>query len=63
MQQGGVSDFRRFGAAERAGWPAGHAETAAPSGWTLCPELALTSHQSDRLGVPTDDIRKLQKRG
>eukprot|EP00969_Alexandrium_andersonii_P029860 1303350-Alexandrium_andersonii.AAC.1 len=30
----GVSDFRRFQAAGRRAWPAGHAGTAAPlSGW------------------------------
>ena len=40
----GVSDLRRFGAAERAVWPVGRAGTAAPSGWILGPELTLTSH-------------------
>eukprot|EP00969_Alexandrium_andersonii_P048867 2143377-Alexandrium_andersonii.AAC.1 len=40
----GVSDFRRFGAAERAVWPVARAGTAASSGWSLGPELTLTSH-------------------
>eukprot|EP00969_Alexandrium_andersonii_P139100 6151600-Alexandrium_andersonii.AAC.1 len=49
----GVSDVRRFRAAERAVWPIGRAGTVAPSGWILGPEPTLTSHQSDRLRVPT----------
>eukprot|EP00969_Alexandrium_andersonii_P282776 12501011-Alexandrium_andersonii.AAC.1 len=49
----GVTDFRRFGAAERAVWAVGRAGAVAPSGWILGPELTLTSHQNDRLGVPT----------
>eukprot|EP00969_Alexandrium_andersonii_P009598 419390-Alexandrium_andersonii.AAC.1 len=53
----GVFDFRRFGAAERAVWPVGHAGTAAPSGWILGPELALTSRYGDRLRVPTYEGR------
>eukprot|EP00969_Alexandrium_andersonii_P310006 13699639-Alexandrium_andersonii.AAC.1 len=56
----GVSDFRCFGAAETAVWPAGRAGTAAPSGWTWGPELTLTRHQSDRPGVPTCEITKRQ---
>eukprot|EP00969_Alexandrium_andersonii_P350720 15433807-Alexandrium_andersonii.AAC.1 len=40
----GVSDFRQFGAADRAVWPVGRAGTAGPSGWMLGPELTLTSH-------------------
>eukprot|EP00969_Alexandrium_andersonii_P273840 12103670-Alexandrium_andersonii.AAC.1 len=38
---------------ERAIWPVGRVGAAAPSGWILGPELTLTSHRSDRLGVPT----------
>eukprot|EP00969_Alexandrium_andersonii_P069127 3049880-Alexandrium_andersonii.AAC.1 len=53
-----LSEFRRFGAAERAVWPVGRAGTAAPSGWTLGPELALTRGQSDCLGAPTYEYRK-----
>eukprot|EP00969_Alexandrium_andersonii_P117542 5199952-Alexandrium_andersonii.AAC.1 len=49
----GVSDFRRFGAAERAVWPIGCAGTAASSGWMLGPELILPRGQRDRPGVPT----------
>eukprot|EP00969_Alexandrium_andersonii_P092530 4085060-Alexandrium_andersonii.AAC.1 len=49
----GISDFRRFGAAERTVWPVRRAGTAAPSGWILGPELTLTRRLSDRLGVPT----------
>eukprot|EP00969_Alexandrium_andersonii_P244382 10798308-Alexandrium_andersonii.AAC.1 len=45
---GGVSDFRRFGAAQRAVWPVGHAGIAAPSGWMLGHERNLTRHKSDR---------------
>eukprot|EP00969_Alexandrium_andersonii_P308267 13626167-Alexandrium_andersonii.AAC.1 len=41
---GGVSDFRRFGAAERAVGPVGRAGTAAPSGWISGVALTLTSH-------------------
>eukprot|EP00969_Alexandrium_andersonii_P001955 86666-Alexandrium_andersonii.AAC.1 len=41
------------GAADRAVWPIGRSGTAAPSGWILGPELALTRHLSARLGVPT----------
>eukprot|EP00969_Alexandrium_andersonii_P139029 6148836-Alexandrium_andersonii.AAC.1 len=33
------------------------AGTAAPSGWILGPELILTSHQSDRLRLPTCEPR------
>eukprot|EP00969_Alexandrium_andersonii_P349159 15430450-Alexandrium_andersonii.AAC.1 len=56
----GVSDFRRFRAAERAVWLVGRAGTAAPSGWMSGPELALTSQQSGRLGVPTSEFRNMQ---
>eukprot|EP00969_Alexandrium_andersonii_P371878 15480476-Alexandrium_andersonii.AAC.1 len=49
----GVSDFRRFEAAERALRPVRRAGTAAPSGWIMGPELTLTRRLSDRLGVPT----------
>eukprot|EP00969_Alexandrium_andersonii_P036641 1606161-Alexandrium_andersonii.AAC.1 len=49
----GVFDFRRFGAVEKAMWPIGRAGTTAPSGWILGPELTLTRHEHDRLGVPT----------
>eukprot|EP00969_Alexandrium_andersonii_P085172 3755966-Alexandrium_andersonii.AAC.1 len=52
----GVSDFRRFGAAERVVWPIGRAGTATPSGWILGPELTLTSHEGDRLGFPTYEL-------
>eukprot|EP00969_Alexandrium_andersonii_P018608 812747-Alexandrium_andersonii.AAC.1 len=56
----GVSDSRRFGAAERAVRPvgrAGTAGTAAPLGWIWrSNELTLTSHQSVRLGGPTCDL-------
>eukprot|EP00969_Alexandrium_andersonii_P280822 12416094-Alexandrium_andersonii.AAC.1 len=37
----GVSDARRFGAAERAVRRVGRAGTAAPSGWNVGPELTL----------------------
>eukprot|EP00969_Alexandrium_andersonii_P151782 6711501-Alexandrium_andersonii.AAC.1 len=40
----GVSEFRRFGATERAVWSIGRAGIAAPSGWLLGPELTSTSH-------------------
>eukprot|EP00969_Alexandrium_andersonii_P277523 12266683-Alexandrium_andersonii.AAC.1 len=49
----GVSVFRRFGAAERAVWPAERAGAAAPSGWISLPKPTLTSHKSDRLRVAT----------
>eukprot|EP00969_Alexandrium_andersonii_P249179 11012882-Alexandrium_andersonii.AAC.1 len=55
-----VSDFRRFGAAERAVWPVGCAGTAAaPSGWILAPELTLTRHQSDQPSDPTYEEQRL----
>eukprot|EP00969_Alexandrium_andersonii_P281988 12465974-Alexandrium_andersonii.AAC.1 len=50
---GGVSGFRRFGAAERVVWPVGRAGIAAASGWMLGPELTLTGHLRDLSGVPT----------
>eukprot|EP00969_Alexandrium_andersonii_P361710 15458147-Alexandrium_andersonii.AAC.1 len=56
----GASDFRRRGAAKRAIRPVGRAWTAAPSGWILGPGPTLNSHQSDRLGVPTGEHRKMQ---
>eukprot|EP00969_Alexandrium_andersonii_P359085 15452408-Alexandrium_andersonii.AAC.1 len=56
----GVSDFRRFGAAERAVWPVGRFGTAAPSGWIGGPELTLTSLSSGRLRGPTYEYRTMQ---
>eukprot|EP00969_Alexandrium_andersonii_P353837 15440805-Alexandrium_andersonii.AAC.1 len=56
----GVSDFRRFGAAETGVWPVGRAGTAAPSGWILGSELTLTSHYNDRLSVPTYETTREQ---
>eukprot|EP00969_Alexandrium_andersonii_P276039 12201385-Alexandrium_andersonii.AAC.1 len=47
----GVSDCRQCGAVETAVWPVGGAGTAAPSGCILGPELTLSRHQSDCLGV------------
>eukprot|EP00969_Alexandrium_andersonii_P126407 5587941-Alexandrium_andersonii.AAC.1 len=44
-----------FKAAERAGWPAGRAATAAPSSWIPGPELILAKGLSGRKGVPTCD--------
>eukprot|EP00969_Alexandrium_andersonii_P288647 12759809-Alexandrium_andersonii.AAC.1 len=49
----GISDFRQFGATERAVWPLGRAGTTTPSGWTSGPELSLTRGQSGRQGAPT----------
>eukprot|EP00969_Alexandrium_andersonii_P172097 7607526-Alexandrium_andersonii.AAC.1 len=46
----GVSDFRRFGAAEKAIWPFGHVGTAVRQGWISGPELTLTKWHSERLG-------------
>eukprot|EP00969_Alexandrium_andersonii_P068092 3003205-Alexandrium_andersonii.AAC.1 len=49
----GVSDFRRFGATEKAVWPLGRAGAAAFSGWVLFgPELTVTKGQSDRRDDP-----------
>eukprot|EP00969_Alexandrium_andersonii_P046144 2024341-Alexandrium_andersonii.AAC.1 len=45
----GVSDFRRFRAADRAVWPVGGAGTAAPSGWILDPRPPLIRHHNDPL--------------
>eukprot|EP00969_Alexandrium_andersonii_P234389 10348973-Alexandrium_andersonii.AAC.1 len=63
----GVSDFRRFGAMERAVWPLGRAGTAAPSGCMSGPEITLASHLSDCPGVPTYEAEsqqhKVEQRG
>eukprot|EP00969_Alexandrium_andersonii_P020129 879277-Alexandrium_andersonii.AAC.1 len=37
----GVSDFRRFGTAERAVWPVWRVGTVAPSSWALGYELTF----------------------
>eukprot|EP00969_Alexandrium_andersonii_P318079 14050379-Alexandrium_andersonii.AAC.1 len=52
----GVSDFRRFGAAEKAVWPHGARWDRRPLG-LAGPELTLTGRYSDWLGVPTYEPR------
>eukprot|EP00969_Alexandrium_andersonii_P039446 1728548-Alexandrium_andersonii.AAC.1 len=49
----GVSNFRCFGATERAVWTVGRAGTAAPSGWIVGPQLSLIWRLSDRPGATT----------
>eukprot|EP00969_Alexandrium_andersonii_P247320 10929649-Alexandrium_andersonii.AAC.1 len=48
-----VSDFRRFGAAERAVLPVGRAGTSAPS--------SLSATKVTRLGVPTCEKRGVRR--
>eukprot|EP00969_Alexandrium_andersonii_P022373 979195-Alexandrium_andersonii.AAC.1 len=44
----GVSDIRRFGAAERASWAVGRAGTVAPSGWVLLQSLPAARPRNAR---------------